>query len=309
MPWWMSRTLNPDESVAEAPSVPLEEVVARYDEGLLKVDAYLGKLFAHLRERGLYDESVIVVTGDHGEYFGPGVYGHGVMHESVLHVPLLLKLPKNEHGGLRVQRPVSLVDVYPTLLALAGVPPEPDRLHGSSLLEALEGPAPAEERILYGEGGHVEQYAVTQGCWRLVEEFPGSESSDAALLSHPRVSDDWLRANCPELLVQPLSKQLLKEILARPGFGERLQELRKQVAGPYYSLFDLCNDPGERRDLSGEQGDVLARLKRALASEKERTRSAQREAEVSGVREPLSPEARAQLEELGYGGAAEEEEK
>jgi len=303
MPWWMSRTLEPDERVAEAPSVPLEEVVARYDESLLKVDAYLGRLFAHLRERGLYDQSVIVVTGDHGEYFGPGVYGHGVMHESVLHVPLLLKLPHGEHGGLRVRRPVSLVDVYPTLLARAGVPPEPGRLHGRSLLEALDGSPPEGERPLFAEGGHVEQYALTQGCWRLVEEFPGSESSEAALLSHPRVRDDWLRANCPELLAQPLTKTLLKEILARPGFGERLQELRKLVAGPYYSLFDLCNDPEERRDFAGERSDVLARLKLALEVEKERARSAQREAEVSGVREPLSPDARAQLEALGYGGA------
>src|SRR5262245_20724169 len=92
MPWWMSRSLNPDESVPEQPTVPLEAVVTRYDESLLKVDAYLGKLFALLRERGQYDEAVIVVTGDHGEYFGPGAYGHGLMQESVPHVPLLLKL-------------------------------------------------------------------------------------------------------------------------------------------------------------------------------------------------------------------------
>jgi arylsulfatase A-like enzyme len=309
MPWWMSRTLQPDESLPEAPSVPLEEVVARYDESLLKVDAYLGKLFDHLRARGLYDESVIVVTGDHGEHFGPEAYGHGLMRESVLHVPLLLKLPGNEHGGLRVERPVALVDVYPTLLALAGVPPEPSRLHGESLLPLLEGARPDGERAFFSEGGHVEQYALTQGCWRLVEEFPGSESSDAALLSHPRVSDDWLRANCPELLERPLSKALLKEILARPGFTERLQELRKLVAGPYHALFDLCSDPEERHDLAARQPEVLARLKLALEAEKARARGAQREAEVSGVREALSGEARAQLEALGYGGGGPDEQQ
>lgn len=306
MPWWMSRTLQPDESVPEAPSAPLEEVVARYDESLLKVDAYLGKLFAHLRELGLYDRSVIVVTGDHGEFFGPGAYGHGVMHESVLHVPLLLKLPGNEHGGQRIERPVALVDVYPTLLELAGAAPDPGRLHGESLLTTLDGSAPERERTVLSEGGHVEQYALTQGCWRLVEEFPGSESSEASLLSHPRVSDDWLRANCPELLTQPLTKTLLKEILARPGFDQRLQELRKLVAGPYYALFDLCHDPEERRDLSGQESEVLARMKRALEAEKERSRAAQREAEVSGIREALSPEARAQLDTLGYGGVGSE---
>jgi hypothetical protein len=231
------------------------------------------------------------------------------MQESVLHVPLLVKLPRNEHGGRRVERPVALVDVYPTLLALAGVAPEPGRLHGESLLPHLVDDQAEGERALFSEGGHVEQYALTRGCWRLVEEFPGSESSDASLLSHPRVGDEWLRANCPELLERPLTKTLLKEILAREGFSLRLQELRKLVAGPYYSLFDHCSDPEQRRDLAGERQDVLASLKLALDAEKARARSAQREAEVSGMREPLSAEARAQLEALGYGGVEEEEEE
>ncbi len=308
MPWWMSRTLQPDEKVPEAPTVPLEEVVARYDESLLKVDAYLGKLFAELRERGLYDQSVIVVSGDHGEFFGPGAYGHGLMQEAVLHVPLLVKLPGNAHGGLRVSTPVALVDVYPTLLELAGVAPQASRLHGTSLLAHLATAAPEPERALYSEGGHIEQYALTLGCWRLVEEFPGSESSDSAVLTHPRVPEAWLRANCPELLTQPLTKALLGELLARPDFAAKLRELRKLVAGPYVSLFDVCRDPEQRHDVAAAEPAELARLQAALASEKERSRLAQREARVSGQREPLSPQALEQLQGLGYGGGSGEDE-
>lgn len=305
MPWWMSSTL--DIANLEAPSVPLEEVVARYDESLLKVDAYLGKLFAHLRELGLYDDAVIVVTGDHGEFFGPGMYGHGLMQEAVLHVPLLLKLPGNAHGGLRVRTPVALVDVYPTLLELAGVPPRPERLHGTSLLAHLETPGSSSERALFSEGGHVEQYSITLGCWRLVEEFPGRESSESSLLSHPRVPEEWLRANFPELLTRPLTKTLLKELQARAGFAERVKELRELVAGPYYSLFDLCKDVEQRDDLAGSEPAELARLRAVLAREKERSREAQRDARVSGNREPLSPEALRQLRGLGYDGAPEDE--
>jgi arylsulfatase A-like enzyme len=305
MPWWMSRTMQPDESQPEAPTVPLENVVARYDETLLKVDAYLGKLFEHLRERGLYDEAVIVVTGDHGEFFGPGAYGHGLMHEAVLHVPLLLKLPANAHGGTRVRAPVSLVDVYPTLLELAGLAPEATRLHGSSLLAHLGESTTAAERPLFSEGGHVEQYALTLGCWRLVEERPGSESSESSLLSHPRAPEEWLRAHFPEILTEPLTKTLLAELQTRPEYAARIAELRKLVAGPYYALFDLCTDGEQRVDRSQAEPERLKRMQALLSIEKERSRSAQREARFVGARLSLSEEALQQLEKLGYNGGDE----
>ncbi|HEX6883041.1 MAG TPA: sulfatase [Planctomycetota bacterium] len=308
MPWWMSRTMQPDESVPEKERVPLEEVVARYDETLLKVDAFLGQLFAELRTRGLYDEAVIVVTGDHGEFFGPEVYGHGVMREAVLHVPLLVKLPGNRHGGRSVSEPVALVDVYPTLLELAGVPPDPERLHGASLLARIESTSRAE-RPHFSESGHVEQYALTLGCWRLVEEFPGSESSDAALLSHPRVPDEWLRRHAPEILARPLSKPLLAELLARPGFPARLRELRALVAGPYHGLYDTCRDPAQLVDLSAQEPERLAHLKKLLEAEKARARAAQAEARPVRRTAALSPADLEALEALGYGGEATSEKK
>ena len=297
MPWWMSRTVQPDETIPEARTVPLEEIVARYDESLLKVDAYMGKLFDLLREQGLYDEAVIVVTGDHGEFFGPGVYGHGVMHEAVLHVPLLVKLPGNAHGGKRVAEPVALVDVYPTLLELAGVPPDPGRLHGSSLLEALGGAR--AERPLFSEGGHVEQYSLTLGRWRLVEERPGAESSEASLLSHPRVPDEWLRNQFPELLEEPLTKDLLAELQSRPEYDARVKELRDLVAGPYYSLFDLEADPGLQRDLASEQPAKVEELRLLLEAEKARSQEARKLAVFSPVR-ALPEDALQELQDLGY---------
>jgi arylsulfatase A-like enzyme len=303
MPWWMSRTLQPDESVPEEASVPLEDVVARYDETLLKVDAYLGRLFALLRARELYDEAVIVITGDHGEHFGPDVYGHGVMHESVLHVPLLLKLPHGAQAGRVVEEPVALVDIYPTLLELAGVPAEADWLHGTSLLAELA-TRPTAERAHLSESGHVEQYALTLGCWRLIEEFPGSESSDSALLSHPRVPDEWLRAHAPELLSRPLGKALLAELLARPGFSERLKELRRLIAGPYYTLHDTCRDPDGLQDLAAREPERAERMRALLAAEKARSRAAQEDARPERRGATLTPEALQALEALGYGGEA-----
>ena len=300
IPVWMARTEVPEETSALPPELPLAHVVARYDESVLKVDSFLGELVALLKQRGLYDECALIVTADHGEAFGPGVYGHGVMREEVLHVPLVLKLPHGAHAGRRVQTPVQLVDLYPTLLELAGAEPRPAELHGTSLLQVLA--APADERLRYSEAAWVESYSITQGRWKLVEEYPGSESAEQSLLTHPRVPEAWLRQNFPEVLERPLSEELLRELAARPGYAERLQELRALVAGPYRELYDLEADPAGGSDVAAQHPEVVERLRPLLEAERARSRRAKEDADPDFHRQVLGAEQRDRLEGLGYGG-------
>jgi len=300
IPVWMARTEVPEETSALPPELPLAHVVARYDESVLKVDSFLGELVALLKQRGLYEECVLIVTADHGEAFGPGVYGHGVMREEVLHVPLVVKLPHGAHAGRRVSTPVQLVDLYPTLLELAGAEPRSAQLHGTSLLQVLA--APADERLRYSEAAWVESYSITQGRWKLVEERPGSESAEQSLLTHPRVPEGWLREHFPEVLERPLSDELLRELAARPGYAERLTELRALVAGPYHELYDLEADPAGRTDVAAANPDVVERLKPVLEAERARSRRARDDADVDFHRQELGAAARDQLEALGYGG-------
>jgi len=303
VPHWMALTLSPHEDRPVPERMANEELVARYDETLLKVDTYLGKLFAELKRRDLWDQAVVVVTGDHGETFGPDVWGHGVIREDVLHVPLILKLPGGAHGGERVRRPVSLVDVYPTLLELAGLAPRRAWMHGASLLANVgTGTRTGEEPGLYCETGWVEQYTLTSGSWRLVEELPGSESADYSLLTHPRVPEDWLRKNFPEVLERPLSQELLDDLRARPGYQERIAELRALVPGPYHALYDLTIDPAGLHDVAAEHPEVVTRLLGRLQTERERSRQAREEARPGARLPELDDASRAALEGLGYGG-------
>jgi arylsulfatase len=299
VPTWMARTLVPDEALAVPAELPLEEIIARYDEALLKVDAYLGKLVALLRQHGLYERCVLVVSADHGESFGPQAFGHGVMRGEVLHVPLVLKLPGNAHGGRRVPAAVSLVDLYPTLLELSGAPVG-SHLHGRSLLSWLDSPERAGARPIFSEGGHVEQYSLVHEGWKLVQLFPASESGDASLLTHPLVPEEWLRANFPELLTQPLSDELRDELSVRPGYAQKLADLRALLGGPYHELYDLRADPLERRDLARERADQVQRLLPLLEREKQRSRLAARDANPDLVRHGLDPQALQELDDLGY---------
>ena len=107
---------------------------ALYDGEIAYVDAAMGKLFAGLRTKGSFENSVIALMADHGEAFGEhGEERHGMfLYDETIHVPLLIKFPKNKYKEVRVDARVPLVDVAPTLLREAGAS-VPSTMQGQSL--------------------------------------------------------------------------------------------------------------------------------------------------------------------------------
>jgi arylsulfatase A-like enzyme len=101
-------------------------------------DAQLGKVIALLREQKVLDETLVLLTADHGESLGE----HGLFYEHIspyhveTHVPLVLRLPRSEHAGLRITGPAQLQDLPATLRDLLGASLE---LPGTSLAGALAG--------------------------------------------------------------------------------------------------------------------------------------------------------------------------
>lgn len=117
-----------------------------YDGEVATLDAELRALFAELEQSGFLDHAIIVVTADHGEEFHEhGSFTHGTtLYNEVVHVPLLVVASGLQPGSL-IDENVSLVDVAPTILELAGLPPEP-RHEGRSLVPLMrpKGAAPPE---------------------------------------------------------------------------------------------------------------------------------------------------------------------
>ncbi|HVO80538.1 MAG TPA: sulfatase-like hydrolase/transferase [Terriglobales bacterium] len=109
-----------------------------YDGEIAYTDAAMGKLFGGLRARGLYDNSMIVVTADHGEAFGEhGEEHHGIfLYDETMHVPLLIKFPKGAWAGKRVDTRVRLVDIAPTMLQVARMA-VPAAMQGESLVSLV----------------------------------------------------------------------------------------------------------------------------------------------------------------------------
>lgn len=102
-------------------------VRALYAENIELVDRRIGMLLDSVREQGLWDETMIVITSDHGQPMGKGEHGHGIMrkcrpwpYEELVHVPLLMHIPGLKSGKL-VKSFVQNVDLAPTMLDALGL--------------------------------------------------------------------------------------------------------------------------------------------------------------------------------------------
>jgi len=147
----------------ESDSRILEHIVELYDEGILATDASVGRLLDGMEAAGLAARTAVIFTADHGEEFlehGGTMHGR-TLHQEVIRIPLLIRPPDLPAGGAPAKSRVtedrvSLLDLYPTILDLAGLT-SPGPVEGVSLASRLDGtPAPAEERAfgaqLYHEG-------------------------------------------------------------------------------------------------------------------------------------------------------------
>jgi arylsulfatase A-like enzyme len=212
------------------------------------LDASFAKLVDKLRELGLYDRTLIVLTSDHGEEFQEhGGFWHGLtLYDEQVNVPLLVKWagdgprPQGDPEG----HLVGLLDVAPTILGRAGIP-VPPTLQGVDLaLSAQE--RPERNRIVFAEEDHEGNVlrAVRTEEWKLIEANAGNPRGLAAL-----------------------------------------------------ELFDVEQDPGEQRDLSGERTDRVAELRRHADAQEQLARSQKQGGAATAELSAAEQEA---LRQLGY---------
>ena len=157
-----------------------------YDGNVAAADAGLGALLDELRERELFDDALIVATGNHGDAFWEhGSTGHGVrLHQEQLHVPLVLKLPASDaKHGLRRSQLVSSMDLVPTLLERLSISFDEESLDGRSLLPLLASPdAPSSHERLLARSepkqGAERLVALTRGAQKVIVTLGASEDGE-----------------------------------------------------------------------------------------------------------------------------------
>lgn len=147
-PWRTRFSANPD-------------AMARYDGAIAYMDDELGRLMRELEGRGLLDNTIVVVTSDHGELHGEhGLFNHGnALYLPLLHVPLVLRYPARLPQGVRIARTVSLRHLARTITDLAGLRdtmPGVNITRGAWQLEADSG-EPSADRVAMSETGKMDR--------------------------------------------------------------------------------------------------------------------------------------------------------
>ena len=205
-----------------------------YDAGVAELDDRLGVLLRKIGKLGLEKNTVIIVTSDHGEELGErqdyGLHSHTV-YDELLRVPWIIRAPRGLTAG-HIDRQVSLVDLTPTTLGLLGLPVQAG-LDGVDQLDQSPGPG----RATYAETSLDRQQLIA----RLDTAFERIKAN--AFLPHRR---PWFY------------KVRKIRMVRKEGF--------KLISNPdgSFEMYNLANDPGEKRNLIGSLPPLEKSLRESL---------------------------------------------
>jgi arylsulfatase A-like enzyme len=115
-----------------------KKIIAAYDGEIRYTDEEMGKLLTALDSLSLLNNTIIIITADHGEELKDhGLIGHGhSVYDELIHVPLIIKIPGAENKVVDDQ--VELIDIFPTVLDILGIS-IPNQLEGKSLTRLITG--------------------------------------------------------------------------------------------------------------------------------------------------------------------------
>ncbi len=162
-------------------AVDVAQIVDLYDSEIAHTDGQIGRVLDDLRQRGLFEDSLVILTADHGEEFlDHGRLGHAkTLYQELVHVPLLVKFPRATPGVVEgptpgvVERRVALIDVYPTVLEVLGLESAVP-LEGRSLPRS-EDPDAAPRSLFCETSRGKRQRAIVRGRYKLVERIRRGE--------------------------------------------------------------------------------------------------------------------------------------
>jgi arylsulfatase A-like enzyme len=213
----------------------IEFVKAQYDAEIAYADACVGRLLQAMERRGLLDDTLLVIGSDHGEELDDhGMwFDHHGLYDTNVRVPLMLRAPGRVPAGARVDGQVSLIDLTPTLLELAGLPDLVDReeMQGRSLLPLMEGAAGNTwDEIYCTECTWLRKRAWRTPKWKLIqaleEDIYGNPNTELYDLKNDPGEQRNLAGKRPEVVreLEAAMDRWVQRRLAETGLPDPLVE-------------------------------------------------------------------------------------
>src|SRR5213596_442529 len=211
-----------------------------YDGEIAFADAQVGRLIEFLKNKGLYQNTLIILSGDHGESLGEhGEKTHGFfIYNATLHVPLIIHLPGDMHART-VQNLVNLADIMPTVLAALNIQ-LPAHVQGQSLLPIISPKKEDNARSLYAEtflprlhfnwselrGVETENYHFVDAPKPELYDLRKDPGETHNLFAEKKAVTEEMRVRLAKLIQQYTAGQELAEITGLdPALMERLKSL------------------------------------------------------------------------------------
>ncbi|MFT4543387.1 MAG: arylsulfatase A-like enzyme [Planctomycetota bacterium] len=178
-----------------------EHLLALYDAEIAWTDHHVGKILERLDTLGLADDTIVVLTADHGEeFFEHGLFGHRkTLYEEVLNIPLIIRYPGTVEAGKSLDRISSIIDIAPTILDLAGARKLRNVL-GQSLVPEMEGSAVDSDSVaiaeLFKPRSATQVVSLRSERWKLLYERTNGESIGLwDMLGDPAEASNVLEVN------------------------------------------------------------------------------------------------------------------
>ncbi len=232
----------------------VKESKKHYYANITFIDDQVGKLVAKLKERGMYDHSVIVFLSDHGDEMGDHYHWRKTFpYQGSVHIPFVLKWPKNFQThldkGSKVSEPVGLQDILPTFLEASGQK-VPDDMDGKSVLSLLKGTASGWRKYMGLE--HATCYfknnywaAVTDGKKKYIWNFATGQEQFFDLENDPQENQELIDDPSRKKEIDAWRNRLADYLKERgPGFvkdGKPVKRSKTMLHSPHY--------PGTEEDL------------------------------------------------------------
>ena len=222
------------------------------------VDAQIGKLIAALEAADLRDNTIIVVWGDHGWHLGDmGVWGKATNYEIATRVPLMIWSPKMKARGAKTDALVELVDIFPTLCELAGIP-SPDHLEGHSFARLMDNPKLPWKKAAFSQYPNpaLREWAANPLSQGMRETWFGPLIKEVEGRIIEQQGQKWDR--------ELFEKHLMGYTMRTDRYRLVLwKDHRDAKAEPIYvELFDHKTDPSETKNVAADHPDVVTTLRK-----------------------------------------------